>query len=98
MKPFRLRLLNKPTRGREARNRGDTDEEGYVYAVSGDMKPMYRATIDGRAEPMFDSGAAVNLINEITYKVIYRQNKQDAKSTRMDCQAFYHCSQRSKLK
>ena len=58
--------------------------------------------IDGeRADLMLDSGASVNLIDEITYKEIYKgkeKNKQDAKFTCLDCQALYHCSERSKPK
>ena len=49
----------------------DTDEEDYVFAVGEKKQPMCRLEIDGE-ELMLDSGASVNLIDEITYQGIYK--------------------------
>ena len=68
----------------------DTDEEGYVYAVSGDRKqPMCRATIDGKhAELMLDSGASVNLIDETTYKEIYKGKEKPLTKARRQIYSY----------
>ena len=51
----------------------DTDEEDYVYAVGEKKRPMCRLEIDGEhVERMLDSGALVNLIDEVTYQRIYK--------------------------
>ena len=51
----------------------DTDEEDYVYAVGEKKQPMCRLEIDGEyVELMLDSGASVNLIDEVTYQGIYK--------------------------
>lgn len=47
-----------------------TDEDDYVYAVGEKKQPMSRLEIDGEyLEMMLDSGASVNLIDEVTYTV-----------------------------
>ena len=49
----------------------DTDEEDYVYAVGEKKQPMCRLEIDGEyVERMLDSGASVNLVDEVTYQRI----------------------------
>ena len=51
----------------------DTDEEDYVYAVGEKKQPMCRLEIDGEyVELMLDSGASVNLVDEVTYQRIYK--------------------------
>ena len=51
----------------------DTDEEDFVYAVGEKKQPMCRLTIDGEyVELMLDSGASVNLIDEVTYRRVYK--------------------------
>ena len=51
----------------------DTGEEDYVYAVGEKKQPMCRLEIDGEyVELMLDSGASVNLIDEVTYQGIYK--------------------------
>ena len=51
----------------------DTDEEDYVYAVGEKKQPMCRLEIDGESvELMLDSGASVNLVDEVTYQRIYK--------------------------
>ena len=51
----------------------DTDEEDYVYAIGEKKQPMCRLEIDGEyVELMLDSGASVNLIDEVTYQRIYK--------------------------
>ena len=51
----------------------DTDEEDYVYAVGEKKQPMCRLEIDGEhVELVLDSGASVNLIDEVTYQRIYK--------------------------
>ena len=51
----------------------DTDEEDYVYAVGEKGQPMWRLDIDGEyVELMLDSGASVNLIDEVTYRRVYK--------------------------
>ena len=55
-----------------------TEEEGtadddYVYAVGEKKQPMCILEIDGEyLEMMLDSGASVNLIDEVTYERIYK--------------------------
>ena len=47
-----------------------TDEDDYVYAVGEKKQPMSRLEIDGEyLEMMLDSGASVNLIDEVTHTV-----------------------------
>ena len=51
----------------------DTDEEDYVYAIGENKQPMCSLEIDGEyVELMLDSGASVNLIDEVTYQRIYK--------------------------
>ena len=51
----------------------DTDKEDYVYAIGEKKQPMCRLEIDGEhVELMLDSGASVNLIDEVTYQRIYK--------------------------
>ncbi|XP_067045446.1 uncharacterized protein [Acropora muricata] len=50
-----------------------TDDDDYVYAIGEQKQPMCRLEIDGKyLEMMLDSGASVNLIDEVTYKRIYK--------------------------
>ena len=50
-----------------------TDDDDYVYARGEKKQPMCRLEIDGEyLEMMLDSGASVNLIDEVTYKRIYK--------------------------
>ena len=50
-----------------------TDDDDYVYAIGEKKQPMCRLEIDGEyLEMMLDSGASVNLIDEVTYKRIYK--------------------------
>ena len=50
-----------------------TDDDDYVYAVGEKEQPMCRLEIDGEyLEMMLDSGASVNLIDEVTYERIYK--------------------------
>ncbi len=51
----------------------NTDEEDYVYAVREKKQPMCRLEIDGEyVELMLDSGASVNLTDEVTYQIIHK--------------------------
>ena len=51
----------------------DTDDDDYVYAVGEKKQPMCKLEIDGEyVEMMLDSGASVNLIDEVTYERIYK--------------------------
>ena len=51
----------------------DTDEEDFVYAGGVKKQPMCRLEIDGEyVELMLDSGASVNLIDEVTYRRVYK--------------------------
>ena len=50
-----------------------TGDDDYVYAVGEKKKPMCKLEIDGDyLEMMLDSGASVNLIDEVTYERIYK--------------------------
>ena len=50
-----------------------TDDDDYVYARGEKKQPMCRLEIDREyLEMMLDSGAPVNLIDEVTYKRIYK--------------------------
>ncbi|XP_044174258.1 uncharacterized protein LOC122957876 [Acropora millepora] len=50
-----------------------TDDDDYVCAIGEKKQPMCRLEIDGEyLEMMLDSGASVNLIDEVTYKRIYK--------------------------
>ena len=54
----------------------DTDGEDYVYAVGEKKQPMCGLEIDGEyVELMLDSGASVNLVDEVLSKNLQRQNK-----------------------
>ena len=51
----------------------DTDEEDYVYTVGEKKQPMCRLEIEGEyVELMLDSGASVNLVDEVTNQRIYK--------------------------
>ena len=55
----------------------DTDEEDFVYAVGEKKQPMCRLAIGGEyVELMLDSGASVNLIDEVTYRRFYKGKAQ----------------------
>ena len=54
-----------------------TDDDDYVYAVGEKKQPMCRLEIDREyLEMMLDSGASVNLIDEVTYERIYKAKQK----------------------
>ena len=61
----------------------DTDEEDYVPTVGEKKQPMCRLEIDGEpVELMLDSGASVNLIDEVTYQIIYKGKAKTLEQTK----------------
>ena len=51
---------------KRVREEEGTDDDDYIYAVGEKKQPMSRLEIDGEyLEMMLDSGASVNLIDEV---------------------------------
>ena len=85
-KPFRPSLQNKPTWvGKPLMKDKDTDEEDeHVYTVGRDKQPMCQVKIDEKqVEMMVDSGASVDLIDENTFRVLYKEKAPEKTKRRI---------------
>lgn len=54
-----------------------------IYTVGRDKQPMCKITIDGKqVEMLIDSGASVDLIDEKTFRELYKDKKQAPENTK----------------